>query len=330
MTTTYAAIEVPSTPKRRPLTGVLWAGAIGLVLAVVTLAAVASFGSYHLTRVLSNSMSPTFGVGDYALVQDRSTSTLAVGQVVVLPEPSTDAFYIHRLLTVTHPGGATTVSTKGDNNPAPDAWTLNVTSATVPVYVAHLSMHGVTLPTSRPGTAQMLLGAGLALTALTLVRPRRRAGSGATTGGRSPEELAESDTSMALGSPDGGGERAGRSILIVDEDPDMLALLEFTFQAGRAWTVRTASSMAEAASALSGAEDIDVVLTDDHLTDGCAADLRDAAGRRPVVLLSTSLDAPPSTLVTVAGFAGGISKPFNPLTTPDLVADAVKKWQARA
>jgi signal peptidase I len=172
--TTQTSIDVPASAGTRLRSRVLSAAAVGLALAVIALAVVASLGHYHVTRILSNSMHPTFSVGDYALVQDRPTTTLAVGQVVVLPEPTTNAFYIHRLRTVAHPGGTTTVTTKGDNNPAIDAWTLDVTSETVPVYVAHLSTHGITLPTTRPGTAQILLGAGLGLTALTLVRPRQR------------------------------------------------------------------------------------------------------------------------------------------------------------
>jgi DNA-binding NtrC family response regulator len=123
----------------------------------------------------------------------------------------------------------------------------------------------------------------------------------------------------------GGDARPVRSILIIDDDPDVLALLDFTFRAGGTWAVHTASCVSSATSVLEGAEAIDVVLVDDHVTGGRPDELLHLAGGRPIVLLSTLLDAPPSTLVAVAGFAGGISKPFNPLTTPGLVAEAVDR-----
>lgn len=172
--TTQLTAPPSRTMGRRAAKNALWAAAGVLVFALIVLAVVARVESYHVTRVLSNSMHPTFSVGDYVLVQDRPVVTLAPGEVVVLPEPGTDVFYIHRLQSVTHPAGGTRVTTKGDNNPVPDTWTLDVTSATVPVYVAHLSAHGVVLPTTRPGTAQLLLGGALVLLAGSLVRPRRR------------------------------------------------------------------------------------------------------------------------------------------------------------
>lgn len=112
------------------------------------------------------------------------------------------------------------------------------------------------------------------------------------------------------------------TILIVDDDADVRSLIQVAFQLVGGWTVITADSLASAGRALQS-PNIDVVLTDNQLDDGCAADVRDRAGGRPVVVVSASVDGPTSALVPLTGYAGGISKPFNPLTLPALVASAV-------
>ncbi len=112
------------------------------------------------------------------------------------------------------------------------------------------------------------------------------------------------------------------TILVVDDDADVRSLLQVAFQLAGGWTVIVAESLASATRELESAA-IDVVLTDNELGDGCAADVLSRAAGRPVVVLSASVDAAGSSLVPWAGFAGGISKPFNPLTLPSLVASAV-------
>lgn len=160
----------------------------GVLLALATLIAVIAAvvftaGNYQITRVLSNSMQPSFSAGDYVIVQDRPVSELGAGQVVVLPEPETSAMYIHRVTSVVRDGGDTVVATKGDNNPAADDWQLKITSATVPVLVGVISTHGLAVPALSPAVAQMILALGLALVAVLILlpnderrqRPRRRA-----------------------------------------------------------------------------------------------------------------------------------------------------------
>lgn len=112
------------------------------------------------------------------------------------------------------------------------------------------------------------------------------------------------------------------TILIVDDDADVRTLIQVAFQLAGGWTVITAESLSTAVQELQSPT-IDVVLTDNRLGDGCAADVRDRADGRPVVVVSASVDGPVSTLVPLAGYAGGIAKPFNPLTLPALVASAM-------
>lgn len=145
-----------------------------LVAVAVTLALLVTFGGYHITRVLSDSMYPTFAAGDYVILQDRPLAELETGQVVVLPNPNSSTLYIHRLTSVVRAGGDVFVNTKGDNNPAGDAWTLELTSPTIPVYVATLPTHSLDLPVFSAATGQILLAAGLALLSILLLLPHKR------------------------------------------------------------------------------------------------------------------------------------------------------------
>lgn len=120
----------------------------GLLLAVVTLAAVGAaaavvFCNLSIASVLSPSMEPAFGAGDAVVTRALATTRVKRGDVVVLPLPgSPGQRYVHRVFTVSSEGGATTVRTKGDANAAPDTWTLQVTSAQVPLVVAHVDEVG--------------------------------------------------------------------------------------------------------------------------------------------------------------------------------------------
>ena len=117
------------------------------------------------------------------------------------------------------------------------------------------------------------------------------------------------------------------AILVVDDDADVRALLRVVFQLDGGWTVVMAGSLAAAEQELATGT-FDVVLTDNQLGDGTAADVRARAGTLPVVVLSASVDGPPSELVPLPGYAGGISKPFDAPTLPALVASALRAKEA--
>lgn len=112
------------------------------------------------------------------------------------------------------------------------------------------------------------------------------------------------------------------AILVVDDDADVRALIQVAFQLASGWTVVMAGSLAAAEQELA-TRTFDVVLTDNQLGDGSAADVLARAGTLPVVVLSASVDGPASTLVPMTAFAGGIAKPFDPMTLPALVASAI-------
>lgn len=120
----------------------------GALLAFVTLLAVAmacaiSILRFGFTPVLTNSMTPAFEPGSVAITRPKDTQDLKKGDVIILPLPESNGQrYLHRLLEVRHIDGAIHVTTKGDHNPLPDAWTLEITSATAPVAVGSIPYVG--------------------------------------------------------------------------------------------------------------------------------------------------------------------------------------------
>lgn len=148
-----------------------WVVLVVMVTGAVSVAFATTVGGFHVTRVLSNSMQPSFSAGDLVIVRDRPVVDIAKGDVVVLPDPNSSSLFIHRLETVERTAGHTTVTTRGDNNPAPDAWLLDITSQTVPAYVVAIPTHGLFVPVMPQATSQLLLAAGLGLVTILLLLP---------------------------------------------------------------------------------------------------------------------------------------------------------------
>lgn len=114
-----------------------------VTLLAVAMACAASILRIGFTPVLTNSMAPTFEPGTVAITRPKDTQELKVGDVIILPLPDSNGQrYLHRLIEVRHVGDAIWVKTKGDHNPLPDAWTLEVTSATAPVAVGSIPYVG--------------------------------------------------------------------------------------------------------------------------------------------------------------------------------------------
>ena len=148
-----------------------WVVLVVMVTGAVSVTLATTVGGIHITRVLSNSMQPTFSAGDLVIVRDTPLANVEKGDVVVLPDPNSSSLFIHRLDSVERAAGHTTVTTWGDNNPAPDAWLLDITSETVPAFVAAVPTHGLFLPALPEATAQLLLAAGLGLVTILLLLP---------------------------------------------------------------------------------------------------------------------------------------------------------------
>ncbi len=76
--------------------------------------------------VSSGSMIPTLNVGDIIVVKDKgSFQTLQVGDIIVFHNPTGDGrIIVHRIYSMSTDQYGVAIYTKGDNNPAPDAWVV--------------------------------------------------------------------------------------------------------------------------------------------------------------------------------------------------------------
>jgi signal peptidase I len=122
---------------------VLRAASALVALASVALAIVIAVEHIGFSPVLSPSMVPTFAPGDLVITKPEPASAVKVGQVLVLPVPGEQGQrYVHRVIAVTHKDGFPVVQTKGDANPAPEQFTLRITSAQVPRVVTTIPKLG--------------------------------------------------------------------------------------------------------------------------------------------------------------------------------------------
>lgn len=116
--------------------------AVTTVAAVVATVVIVGF-NIGFTPVLSDSMAPRYAVGSLVVTKPKATTSLAVGDVAILPIPDgSNARYMHRIITVHRSNGATLVQTRGDNNPTADHWTLRIDSDSVPVAIAQVPQVG--------------------------------------------------------------------------------------------------------------------------------------------------------------------------------------------
>lgn len=151
------------------------------VVATVAVAVLVAVVHIQFMRVVSPSMEPAIGVGDVVLLRDQPAAQVQVGQVVVLPVPDEGGvMYVHRLISVRDVEGKKVVTTKGDANPAPDPWELQIDSASVPLVVGQIPLPGALVSVGGVGMTQFLVALLLALLAapmaMTIMR-RTRVGS---------------------------------------------------------------------------------------------------------------------------------------------------------
>ena len=150
--------------------------ALGLVVAFAVGRLVFHLG---LDPVLTGSMRPTFAPGDALLTRPVDVHSLRPGDIAVFVPPGEDAAYAHRITGVSDINGHVVVTTKGDANPAPDAWHAGFTQHRVPKVVTVVPSIGrpLTWLTRASVRAVAIAVLGLIFTAIgtnAIVRPTRR------------------------------------------------------------------------------------------------------------------------------------------------------------
>jgi CheY-like chemotaxis protein len=123
-----------------------------------------------------------------------------------------------------------------------------------------------------------------------------------------------------------------RTLLLVDDDDDIREVAQLSLELGAGWTVIPAGS-GEEGIALAIDKSPDAILLDVMMPvlDGPAtlARLRADARTRdiPVIFLTAKTRPTERERLNGLGVAGVLSKPFDPVTLPQLVRDALR-WSA--
>jgi signal peptidase I len=136
--------------------------AVALALGGTAAHVLLGFGA---SLVLSDSMAPTFSRGDLVVTRLVVVEAIQVGDVPALVPPDHTDTYVHRIATRTRTvDGGVVITTRGDANPAPDAWTALLDGGErVPVVVAQLPAPAVL---TRLAADPLLRIAGIALLGL--------------------------------------------------------------------------------------------------------------------------------------------------------------------
>ena len=146
-----------------------------LVVGSITLLSLAVFSLQNgvsLSMVTSRSMEPTIEAGDVAISKQIRKSEIRRGDVLILPLPQNREFkYMHRVFELNNDGEKTILRTKGDSNPNPDKWQIEILSAEVPKVISVVGSGFVfDSPVGRRSIFLGLIGGSILLIALALWR----------------------------------------------------------------------------------------------------------------------------------------------------------------
>lgn len=117
-------------------------------------------------------MEPLMNAGDIVVSKQIDKWNIQRGDVLILPLPQNrDLKYMHRVVEVNEEVSGTTIRTKGDSNPNPDKWLIEVISPKVPKVISVLKSGSVfNNPIGRESIFAGLIGGSILLLALALRR----------------------------------------------------------------------------------------------------------------------------------------------------------------
>jgi signal peptidase I len=139
---------------RRLLRLAYWGVSFAMLGAALTVTVARLALHVDAAAVLSDSMRPTFAAGDAVLTRSVPVEDIRPGMVVLAAPPGAAGTYAHRVVSVVTDGGAVIVRTKGDANPAPDAWQDVFTQPTVPRVIGSAPKLGYLIELVRGRTTQ--------------------------------------------------------------------------------------------------------------------------------------------------------------------------------
>ncbi|NKX53855.1 signal peptidase I [Arthrobacter sp. E918] len=137
----------------------------------MTVAVVAPLLGIGFSSVLTGSMRPAHAPGDLLITYPVTVNDLKEGQVIVFTPPDENALFAHRIASIQTTAAGPVLVTKGDANPAPDAWRLAASGPRIPVVVASLPQLGSALSwlQSPPVRSINVALLGLLLTAASVI-----------------------------------------------------------------------------------------------------------------------------------------------------------------
>jgi signal peptidase len=146
-----------------------------LVVSSITLLSLAVFSIQNgvsLSMVTSRSMEPTIEAGNIAISKQIRKTEIRRGDVLILPLPQNrELKYMHRVFELVNDGKKTILTTKGDSNPNPDKWRIEILSAEVPKVISVVGSGFVfNSPVGRRSIFIGLIGGSVLLLGLALWR----------------------------------------------------------------------------------------------------------------------------------------------------------------
>ena len=131
-----AAVERPRRTRRKrrggwlrkALTGASIAAGVVVLVVILLVSVGPKIAPYETYFVKSGSMEPTFARGDLIVLGKVDASDIHKGDIITFERPDTHGTLVtHRVVGVETVNGVRQFETKGDANPAPDAWRVPIT-----------------------------------------------------------------------------------------------------------------------------------------------------------------------------------------------------------
>ncbi len=162
---------------------------LSLVMSLVVIPRVLGYETYVIT---GRSMTGTISIGSLVYSKPVPVTRLEVGDVITFVPPDMEDPVTHRIIAEdTTPEGKRVFSTKGDNVPSADPWSLQIESPQIPRYSFHIPWLGYVVAGLSIRIVRILLFVlpVMVIAGVILVRLWRQAG----------EELEEEQAAARLG-----------------------------------------------------------------------------------------------------------------------------------
>lgn len=141
-------------------------------LGLFTLTAITLVYDLSFAMVTSRSMEPSIQAGDIVVTRQITKKEISDGDVLVLPLPQNrELKFMHRVIEVNDELGMTRIRTKGDANPRPDRWQIEIISPDVPKVISVIGSGFIFAgPIGREFIFTTLIGGSIVLLILGLTR----------------------------------------------------------------------------------------------------------------------------------------------------------------